>query len=148
MSIRSCQIFVVKYFGLEEEFKSSNYGSYGWFLRKYGISVSEEGIKFSPDSPFKAQEKALDDKIHELFYEQPGEYGYFADVMISLKIGNRIAEHRKRFNLTQSQLGDLLGVSKNTISSYETGNSQPIAYHCIMLCIALGCEFSDLFYLY
>ena len=38
-------------------------------------------------------------------------------------IGDRIATLRARLGLTQDQLADRLGVSRNTISAYESGRS-------------------------
>lgn len=37
----------------------------------------------------------------------------------------RIRELRKAAGLTQQQLGDILGVAKNTVSQYETGRNEP-----------------------
>ena len=41
------------------------------------------------------------------------------------KIGNLISNKRKEKNLTQQQLGNLLGVSSKTISKWETGTGLP-----------------------
>ena len=43
----------------------------------------------------------------------------------NMSYGQRIKEARKNKKLTQKQLGDLLGVSKSTISSYEKCNREP-----------------------
>lgn len=40
-------------------------------------------------------------------------------------LADRIKELRKSKNLTQSDLGKILGVGKTTISMYENGNSTP-----------------------
>ena len=40
-------------------------------------------------------------------------------------IGERIKTLRKKAGLTQSEFGDLFGVVKSTVSSYEHGNSFP-----------------------
>lgn len=37
----------------------------------------------------------------------------------------RIRELRKAAGLTQQQLGDVLGVAKNTVSQYESGRNEP-----------------------
>lgn len=37
----------------------------------------------------------------------------------------RLKEARKNSNLTQEQLGQLIGVHKTTIAGYESGNSSP-----------------------
>ena len=48
--------------------------------------------------------------------------------------------------LSQSQLADMVGVSRNTISSIETGQFSPTAKLALLLCIALDRKFEDLFY--
>lgn len=40
-------------------------------------------------------------------------------------LSERLKELRKSHNLTQSDLGKILGVGKTTISMYETNNSTP-----------------------
>lgn len=40
-------------------------------------------------------------------------------------LADRIKELRKQHNLTQAELGKILGVGKTTISMYENGNSTP-----------------------
>ena len=40
-------------------------------------------------------------------------------------VGSRIKEERLKLNLTQEELGKLIGVSKTTISYYENGLEQP-----------------------
>lgn len=59
---------------------------------------------------------------------------------------NRLKEYRRKAGLTQTQLGEKVGASKNTISSIETGQFCPTAYLAALLCIALDCKFEDLFY--
>ena len=63
-----------------------------------------------------------------------------------LKLKNRLKEYRQKAKLTQTQLAELVGSSKNTISSIETGQFCPTAYLAALLCIALECKFEDLFY--
>lgn len=63
-----------------------------------------------------------------------------------LRLKNRLKEYRQNANLTQSQLAEKVGSSKNTISSIETGQFCPTAYLAALLCIALECKFEDLFY--
>lgn len=38
---------------------------------------------------------------------------------------NRIKEIRKKFGMSQRQLGQLLGISQTTISAWETGRNEP-----------------------
>jgi transcriptional regulator with XRE-family HTH domain len=39
------------------------------------------------------------------------------------KLGERIFLERRRKNYSQAKMADILGVSRNTLSSYETGKS-------------------------
>ena len=47
---------------------------------------------------------------------------------------------------TQAALAELVGVSRNTISSIETGQFNPTAKLALILCIALDKKFEELFY--
>ena len=59
---------------------------------------------------------------------------------------NRLKETRTNQNLSQAQLAQMVGVSRNTISSIETGQFNPTAKLALVLCIALDIKFEDLFY--
>lgn len=63
-----------------------------------------------------------------------------------LELKNNIKEVRTEKKLSQSALADLVGVSRNTISSIETGQFNPTAKLALLLCIALDKKFEDLFY--
>ena len=63
-----------------------------------------------------------------------------------LILKNRIKEARTEKNLSQAALANLVGVSRNTISSIETGQFNPTAKLALVLCIALEKQFEDLFY--
>ena len=63
-----------------------------------------------------------------------------------LILKNRLKEARTEKNLSQAQLAGLVGVSRNTISSIETGQFNPTAKLALVLCIALDKKFEDLFY--
>ena len=63
-----------------------------------------------------------------------------------LVLKNRLKEIRAEKNLSQSQLAELVGVSRNTISSIETGQFNPTAKLALILCIALDRKFEDIFY--
>ena len=64
----------------------------------------------------------------------------------SLVLKNRLKEVRSEQKLSQAQLAQMVGVSRNTISSLETGQFQPTAKLALILCIALDRKFEDLFY--
>ena len=63
-----------------------------------------------------------------------------------LKLKNRLKEARMEKNMSQNQLAELVGVSRNTISSIETGQFNPTAKLALILCIALDKKFEELFY--
>ena len=63
-----------------------------------------------------------------------------------LILKNRLKAARMEKNLSQSQLASLTGVSRNTISSIETGQFNPTAKLALVLCIALDKKFEELFY--
>ena len=58
----------------------------------------------------------------------------------------RIKEARTERKLSQAALAELVGVSRNTISSIETGQFSPTAKLALILCIALDKKFEELFY--
>lgn len=64
----------------------------------------------------------------------------------SLELKNNIKEVRTEKKLSQTALADLVGVSRNTISSIETGQFNPTAKLALLLCVALEKKFEDLFY--
>ena len=63
-----------------------------------------------------------------------------------LVLKNKLKEIRAESKLSQQQLADMVGVSRNTISSIETGQFNPTAKLALILCIALDKKFEDLFY--
>lgn len=63
-----------------------------------------------------------------------------------LILRNRLKEVRAEKKLSQSQLANMVGVSRNTISSIETGQFSPTAKLALILCVALDKKFEDLFY--
>lgn len=63
-----------------------------------------------------------------------------------LILHNRLKEARSEKKLSQAQLAKLVGVSRNTISSIETGQFNPTAKLALVLCIALDKKFEELFY--
>ena len=64
----------------------------------------------------------------------------------TLILKNSLKEARNEKGLSQQQLAELVGVSRNTISSIETGQFNPTAKLALILCIALEKKFEDLFY--
>lgn len=64
----------------------------------------------------------------------------------SLVLKNRLKEARAEKGLSQAALAELVGVSRNTISSIETGQFNPTAKLALILCVALDKKFEELFY--
>mgnify|MGYP000733124952 FL=1 len=54
-----------------------------------------------------------------------------------LILKNNLKAARSEKGLSQQQLADMVGVSRNTISSIETGQFNPTAKLALILCIAL-----------
>ncbi len=63
-----------------------------------------------------------------------------------LVLNNNLAEARKELKLSQTALAEMVGVSRQTISSIETGQFNPTAKLALILCIALDKKFEELFY--
>ena len=63
-----------------------------------------------------------------------------------LILKNNLKAARSEKGLSQQQLGDMVGVSRNTISSIETGQFNPTAKLALILCIALDKKFEELFF--
>lgn len=63
-----------------------------------------------------------------------------------LVLKNNLKEIRNEKGLSQAQLAEIVGVSRNTISSIETGQFNPTAKLALILCIALDKKFDDIFY--
>ena len=64
----------------------------------------------------------------------------------SLILKNRLKEVRTEKGLSQAELAEMVGVSRNTISSIETGQFNPTAKLALILCVALDQKFEELFY--
>lgn len=64
----------------------------------------------------------------------------------TLILKNNLKNIRTEKRLSQAQLAQMVGVSRNTISSIETGQFNPTAKLALVLCIALDKKFEDLFY--
>ena len=63
-----------------------------------------------------------------------------------LVLKNNLAAIRREKKLSQAELAKIVGVSRNTISSIETGQFKPTAKLALILCIALDKKFEELFY--
>lgn len=63
-----------------------------------------------------------------------------------LILRNHLRKYRVAKNLSQADLAEMVGVSRNTISSIETGQFNPTAKLALILCIALDKKFEEMFY--
>ncbi|MBO4728994.1 MAG: helix-turn-helix transcriptional regulator [Spirochaetaceae bacterium] len=64
----------------------------------------------------------------------------------TLVLKNHLKEIRAEKKLSQTELAEMVGVSRNTISSIETGQFCPTAKLALILCIALDKKFEDVFF--
>ena len=63
-----------------------------------------------------------------------------------LVLRNKLKVARAEKDLSQAALAEMVGVSRNTISSIEVGQFCPTAKSALILCIALDKKFEELFY--
>lgn len=64
----------------------------------------------------------------------------------TMKLKNRLKVARAELNISQEQLANLAGVSRQTIGSIETGQYCPTAKLALILSKCLQKKFEDLFY--
>lgn len=64
----------------------------------------------------------------------------------ALVLSNNVRKFRIEKKLSQGQLAETVGVSRNTISSIETGQYSPTAKLAYALCIVLDKKFEEVFY--
>ncbi|WP_315068543.1 helix-turn-helix transcriptional regulator [uncultured Clostridium sp.] len=63
-----------------------------------------------------------------------------------LILQNRLKVARAEKNLSQGDLAEMVNVSRQTISSIETGQFCPSAKLALLICIALDKKFEEVFY--
>ena len=61
-----------------------------------------------------------------------------------MAFSDKLRIHRTNINLTQEELADKINVSQKTISSWETGRSEPTMKELTRLCNLFDCTMSDL----
>lgn len=64
----------------------------------------------------------------------------------NLVLKNKLKLARAEKDLSQDELAQLVGVSRQTITSIETGKFCPTAKLALLLCIALDKKFEEIFY--
>ena len=63
-----------------------------------------------------------------------------------LVLKNHLRKARNEKGLSQMELANMVGVSRQTISSIENGKFNPTAKLALILCIALDKTFEEIFY--
>ena len=63
-----------------------------------------------------------------------------------LNLRNNLRKARKERGYSQLEFARLVGVSRQTVSSIETGQFNPTAKLALVICIALDKKFEELFY--
>lgn len=64
-----------------------------------------------------------------------------------LVLKNKVKEYRTSAGLSQNELAQKVGSSRNTITAIETGQFCPSAYLAYLLCRVLDCSFEELFFM-
>ena len=62
-----------------------------------------------------------------------------------MRIENKVKQYRKAARMTQSQLAERAGVSRQTISDIETGKHDPTISVALLLARAMGVKVDNLF---
>ena len=65
---------------------------------------------------------------------------------MKLDFKNNIKKVRNEKKVTQAELANLVGVSRQTISAIENGQFNPTARLALLICYALDRTFEELFY--
>lgn len=58
----------------------------------------------------------------------------------------KMKDARAELGLSQQQLADILGVSRQTVNAIEKGDYNPTIRLCVALCKALNLTLNDLFW--
>ena len=62
-----------------------------------------------------------------------------------MTLKNRLKEYRARINVNQSDFGNMVGVSRQTISQIERGDYSPSVTLALKIAQALGAKVEDIF---
>ena len=65
---------------------------------------------------------------------------------MELILKNRVKQYRIEKNISQQQLAEMSGTTRQTIIAIEKGTFGPTAKLALILCYALDKKFEDLFY--
>ena len=62
------------------------------------------------------------------------------------KLKNKLKEMRSQKKLSQAQLAEMVGTTRQTIIAIEKEIFYPSARLALLLCLALDCKFEEIFY--
>ena len=65
---------------------------------------------------------------------------------MNIEIANRLLEYRKKSGLSQEELANLVGVTRQTINMIEKGNYNPTLNLCISICKVLDKTLDEIFW--
>ncbi len=79
--------------------------------------------------------------------EQDGQRGTImaGNNLMTVDVGEQIKHQRKAVRMQISQLADIVGISRNTITNYEKGKTEPTTGDLYKIANALGCRITDFF---
>ena len=63
-----------------------------------------------------------------------------------MELGNQIKKYRQQNNLSQEELANLVGVTRQTINMIEKGNYNPTLNLCISICKVLDKTLDEIFW--
>ena len=72
------------------------------------------------------------------------KYAKVTREVIIMKFCDKLVKQRKNNNMSQEQLADKLGVSRQAISKWESGSTIPDMAKILELCKILNCNLEDL----
>ena len=64
--------------------------------------------------------------------------------VIQMRLGEKVLKLRKKFNISQEQLGEQVGVTRQTISNWELGETSPNPEQLKLLSKALNISIDEL----
>lgn len=65
---------------------------------------------------------------------------------MEIQFKNKIREARRQKNMSQEELANMIGTTRQTIISIEKGQFNPSARLALLICVALDKNFEELFY--
>jgi len=70
--------------------------------------------------------------------------GESRNTRIAEEVGKRLAEYRRKAGLNQAQLGEMVGLEKESVSRIESGKIAPSLSRLATFCDALNLSFEEL----